>query len=260
MKTLVCFKSVYDDAAIRVSSEGEVDYSTAAHIVSTYDLNALEGAEQLTKSNASNSLVALCAGDTKVHDSTMRKNVAARSVDEVYFVMDDVLANAETRQTAAVLAAAIEKIGDVDLVVCGDGSADLFAHQLGMQLGERMGVPHVNAVVALEQIEGGVRATRELDETLEVYELAFPCVISTLPDIGEPRMLQVMDIMKAGSKPVHEWTLEDTGVQLPEPQWEIIEEKAPEPTPRRHIFFEANDEGIQAFIEQIHEYLETEGA
>ena len=260
MKTLVCFKSVYDDVAIRIDSDDKLDYSSAAHIVSTYDLNALEGAEQLVNKQAGNSLVALCAGDTKVHDSTMRKNVAARSVDEVYFVMDDALTDAETRQTAAVLAAAIEKIGGVDLIICGDGSADLFAHQLGIQLGEYMGIPHVNAVIGIEQTEGGVRVTRELDETVEEYELAFPCVISVLPDIGEPRMLQVMDIMKAGSKPVTEWSLAEVGVELPQAQWEILEERAPEPTPRRHIFFEASDEGIQAFIEQIHEYLETEGA
>ncbi len=36
--------------------------------------------------------------------------------------------------TANVLAAAIEKIGDYSLIVCGEGAADTYAHQIGPAL------------------------------------------------------------------------------------------------------------------------------
>lgn len=90
MNVVVCFKSVYDDVAIRTNSDKTLDYQAVPHIVSLYDLNAIEAAAQFVEgSNGEHSLIALTVGDTKIHDTTMRKNVAARGASEVYLVMDD---------------------------------------------------------------------------------------------------------------------------------------------------------------------------
>ena len=42
MNVVVCFKSVYDDVAIRTNSDKTLDYQAVPHIVSLYDLNAIE--------------------------------------------------------------------------------------------------------------------------------------------------------------------------------------------------------------------------
>ena len=261
MNVVVCFKSVYDDVAIRTNSDKTLDYQAVPHIVSLYDLNAIEAAAQFVEgSNGEHSLIALTVGDTKIHDTTMRKNVAARGASEVYLVMDDALEDAETHQTAQAVAAAIKHIGNIDLIICGDGSADIYAHQMGIQLGEILGIPNVNAVIDFTAEGDTIKVTRELDEEIEHIEMQTPAVLSVLSDMAQPRTCKVADIMSAGRKPVHELTLEDIGLELPPANYAVVETKVPEPTPRKMVFFEATDEGIDEFIEQVHTYLITEGA
>lgn len=260
MNVLVCFKSVYDDVAIRTNSDKTLDYQAVPHVVSLYDLNAIEAAARFVESSDEHTLIALTVGDTNIHDSTMRKNVAARGASEVYLVMDDALEDAETHQTARAVAAAIEKIGGIDLVICGDGSADVYAHQMGIQLGEILGIPNVNAVIDFEAEGDTIKVTRELDDEIEHIEVHTPAVLSVLSDMAQPRICQVKDIMTAGRKPVHELSLSDLELELPAAHYRVIETKVPEPTPRKMVFFEASDEDIDRFIEQVHTYLTTEGA
>ena len=261
MNVVVCFKSVYDDVAIRTNPDKTLDYQAVPHVVSLYELNAIEAAAQFVEaSEGEHSLVALTVGDTKIHDTTMRKNVAARGASEVYLVMDDALEDAETYQTAQTGAAAVKQIGNIDLIICGDGSADVYAHQMGIQLGEILGIPNVNAVIDFEAEGDTIKVTRELDDEIEHIEVKTPAVLSVLSDMAQPRICQVKDIMTAGRKPVHELSLTDLNLELPQANYEGMETKIPEPTPRKMVFFEATDEGIDEFIEQVHTYLTTEGA
>ena len=46
----------------------------------------------------------------------------------------------------------------------------------------------------------------------------------------------------------------------PERHFEVVDTKIPDHTPRKMKFFEATDDDIDAFIKQVHTYLETEGA
>lgn len=260
MKVVVCFKSVYDDAAIRTNHDKTLDYTAVAHVVSMYDLNAIEAAAQFVEASEEHTLVGLTAGDLQIHDTTMRKNVAARGVSEVYLVMDEALEDAETHLTAQALAAAINKIGDVDLIICGDGSADVYAHQVGIQLGELLDLPNINSVLSFSANGNTVQVERELDDVVEHLEVQTPAVLSVLSDIAQPRVCQVKDIMMAGRKPVYEWSLADVGVESRDAQYEILETKVPDPTPRKHEFYEATEDDIDAFIERVHTYLVTEGA
>lgn len=261
MKVVVCFKSVYDDASIRVNpADKTLDYTAVPHVVSLYDLNAIEVAAQFAESSKEHTLVALTAGDTTIHNTTMRKDVAARGASEVYLVMDDALYEAETYQTATALAAAIEKIGDVDLIICGDGSADVYAHQVGIQLGEIMGIPNINGVCEFEAEGNVIHAKRELDEIVESVTMQTPCVLSCLSDMAQPRVCNVMQIMTAGKKPVYEWSLADLGIEDPGKDYELGTTILPAPSPRKLEFYEGNAEGIEQFVKKLHNYLMTEGA
>ena len=56
MNVLVCFKSVYDDAAIRTNHDKTLDYTAVPHVVSLYDLNAIEVAAQFAESSEEHSM------------------------------------------------------------------------------------------------------------------------------------------------------------------------------------------------------------
>jgi electron transfer flavoprotein beta subunit len=52
----------------------------------------------------------------------------------------------DSRATADLLAAAIEKSGGFDLVICGEASIDQYAAQVGPRVAENLGIPQASHV------------------------------------------------------------------------------------------------------------------
>jgi electron transfer flavoprotein alpha subunit len=91
---------------------------------------------------------------------------------------DRVFAVADTLGTSRTLALAIQKEGDVDLVVCGRKTTDSETWQVPPETAAFLGWPHLTSVVEAELEGGRLRATRETDDAYETWELETPAVIS----------------------------------------------------------------------------------
>jgi len=256
MHIVACFKVVPDDQDITINSDDTLNYSKARPIVSTYDLNAIEGAAQFVSCSCSGSdLSALTVGASEIDDSKMKKNVLSRGPEALYMVADDSLAAADAYQTARALAAALAKIGPFDLVVCGDGSADVYAQQVGIQLGEMLGLPNVNAVRSLA-LEGDVLVVeRGLEDEVETLALTLPAVISVTSDVALPRICSMKEILAAGKKPVTIWGTADLAIEVPAATLEVKDIKAPKPAPRKKEMFDDSDAGIADFAKSISQVL-----
>jgi electron transfer flavoprotein beta subunit len=239
MNIVAAFKVVPDDQDIQVDAAGGLDFSKAHMKVSEYDLNALEEAAQLAKAADGSKVTALSAGPKKIDDSKLKKNVLARGADELEMIADDACADLDAHATAAVLADAIKKIGDVDVVICGDGSADNYAQQVDVQLGCALGVPSVNAAIAIEAIEGGFKVTRKLEDVTETVEIPAPCVIAVAPDVAEPRIPGMRDILQAGKRPMN---IEEAQ-GAPEPAIETVSVSALEQVDRMKEISNADEDG-----------------
>ena len=85
----------------------------------------------MSLASATVTVVAVVAGPVQVGTSLARKAILSRGPEALFAVVDERLADADARQTASALAAGIGRIGDVDLVVCGAGSVDVYAQQVG---------------------------------------------------------------------------------------------------------------------------------
>ena len=134
MKIAAAFKVVPDDQDIKVAGDRTLDYSKAKNTISVYDLNALEVAAQLAAEVEGSAAVAITAGPASIDEAKLKKSALARGVDELFMTADDACAGMDAKATAAELAKLVAQIGDVDLVVCGDGSADNYAQQVDVQL------------------------------------------------------------------------------------------------------------------------------
>ena len=157
-------KVVPDDQDIQVKADRSLDYSKAKPVVSTYDLNALEAGVKLAAAQGG-TVTAIAAGPASINDSKQIKNILARGCDDLAMVADDACAGMDARQTAAVLAGLAKNAG-ADLVLCGDGSADMYAQQVDVQLACALGWPVVNAAAKIEIADGAATVTRiEEDET-----------------------------------------------------------------------------------------------
>ena len=73
----------------------------------------------------------------------------------MYGVKDEACAAADSYAIAQVLKAGVLNIGDADLVICGEGSGDIYAQQVGPMLGALLGWPTVNAVNKVTAIGNG---------------------------------------------------------------------------------------------------------
>ena len=176
MNIVAAFKVVPDDQDIQVSADGTLDYSKAKNTVSAYDLNAIEAAAQLAAANEGSNVVAVTVGGADIDDSKLKKNVLARGVDELYMTADDACKGLDARATAVALAELVSKVGDFDVVLCGDGSADNYAQQVDVQLAAKLGLPVVTAATKITAKDGALEVERTLEDVVEVVEVPLPAV------------------------------------------------------------------------------------
>jgi len=256
MKIVVCAKLAPDASDIEVRSDGCISLDRAEWSIGSFDLLAIEAGAQLAEAS-NGTLIALSAGMQRINNSKLRKDLLSRGPQELVLVADDSLAATDTAMTAHVLAAAIQKIGDVDLVLTGEGSADLYFQQTGLQVGELLGWPVFNAVCRIERTGEGVRIERSLEDEVEVLDVPLPAVLAVTTDINIPRLPSMKEILLASKKPVAEWLLTDLGVAAdPTPVIEVVSLQAPRPVERKHIIIEGSpDEAAQTLVN----YLSKEG-
>ena len=137
------------------------------------------------------------------------------------------------------------------LILCGDGSADLYAQQVGAQLGQLLGIPVVNCVSKITVENGSIIAERTLEHEVETLEIPMPAVISVTSDINLPRIAGMKQILAAGKKPAV--VLRSADLEYAAPATiDILETLAPKETDRKHIIIEGDsDEAIAAFIANV---------
>lgn len=210
MKVVVCYKWVVDEADIKVDpSTRALNLKDAARKVSLYDRNAIEAGMRLRE--ASEGLcIALSSGSEEVVAS--RKDVLSRGPDEGYVVVDPRLGQADSYVTSEVLAAAVKKLEGVDLLICGEGSADAYAQQVGPRVAQILGWPVVTYVTKLDVQGDRVVAHRAVEEGIEVLECRLPAIITILGDSNMPRIPGLKQVMGAGKKPFATLTPTDLGL------------------------------------------------
>jgi electron transfer flavoprotein beta subunit len=254
MNIVTCFKFAPDSKDIEVKGDGSVSTEKAEWIISDYDLQGVEAGVKLAEATGSK-VTGLSAGTAKISNSKLKKDILSRGPNELYLVIDDCLAVNDTHSTAVILAQAIKKLGQVDLVICGEGSSDLYFQQVGLQVGELLGWPTVNAVGKVDAADGKIIVERNLEDEVEVLEVPLPAVISVTTDINTPRLPSMKEILKAGQKPVTEWKLADLAGGSEEGV-AVMSVKAPRHVERKKIMIEGKPEDAAAALIS---YLSKEG-
>lgn len=237
MKIVACFKVVHDERDLVIGPDGTVSLDRAGLRVGDYDLNALEAGARLKAEDGE--LIGLTIGGPEVKDSKTRKSVLARGLDALTVLEDPALGDADAGTTAVVIMSAVRSIGDCDLVICGEGSADRYAQQVGAQVAARLGWPYVNAVSVVERAGSGLTVERTLENEIETLAVPLPAVISVSADSNSPRIPTMKDILGAGKKPSQDLSLADLGIPMPTSSVTVSPERAPASRDRAGTLFEA---------------------
>jgi len=252
MKIIVGCKLVPEEQDIAVQSDGTLDMSKADPKISQFDLNAVEAAVGIKGDIADSSIIAMSVGGKELENTKARKDILSRGPDELVAVIDEGLKGALPHQTAKVMAAAARKTG-FDLIICGDGSGDLYAQQVGMRLGAELDVPTLNGVSKIVSADSGkLTVERALETEVETLEVPLPAVISVSTDINVPNIPGMKAILGAAKKPVNAMTPADLELDGDSTLVELLEVKAPKKKERKNIIIEGDGEDqIAEFISHL---------
>lgn len=187
MNILVCIKQVPGTTQVEVDPQtGVLKRDGVESKMNPYDLYALELALQLT---------ARYGGDVKV--ITMGPPQAKAVIAEAVFmgasngtvVSDRCFAGADVLATSYTLSQGITAMGKFDLIICGKQTTDGDTAQVGAEVAEFLGLPHVSNVLEVEDVTSdSITVKVNLDRTIVREKMPRPCLICSDGGINSPRL------------------------------------------------------------------------
>lgn len=200
MNIIVLMKEVPDMDRVRFDSErGVVDRTSAQTQINPFDLHALQAAVDLR--NQTGGLVTVITMGPPQAERSLR-DAYARGADQVVLLSDKRFGGSDTLATSRTLAAAIKKIGGCDLIFTGEKSIDGDTAQVGPEVAELLGIPHVcyaEKIPSVTQNQIAVQ-TEAIGGWVQHCRLRLPALLSVTKNIVHPelpllkRKLQSLDI------------------------------------------------------------------
>ncbi len=250
LRIIVCVKQVVD------TSDMKIDPNTKKPIlaglekkVNDIDKNAVEEAIRI-KEKHGGSITVITVGEPDARERL--KELLAMGADEAVLIPSS--GDEDYSVVTELLAAAIGKIGEYDIILCGEASTDMFSGQVGPRLAGLLGIPQITYVHNLVVEKDKVIGERNLGDKSITMESSMPVVITVTKEINEPRLPSLMQILGAANKPIHEWTKESLGVTI-KPLVETISLEGITMERKNIVFEEATDENIEKLVD----YLIKEG-
>ena len=186
------------------------------------------------------------------------RTALAMGAAKAVLVSDEALQGSDALSTAKVLAKAIERAGDIDLVLAATESTDGYTGTTPAQIAELLGWPSLTFAKHVEIADGKVKIQRQTEAGYDVVEASLPAVVSVTAGVVEPRYPSFMGIMAAKNKPVDEVKVADLGLSNDQVGWagarqQITDVRA---APAREAGEKIEDEGdahekVVAFLEQL---------
>ena len=210
MHIVVCIKQVPDTAEVRIDPErGTLVREGVESILNPLDAHAVEAAVAL-RERLGGLVSALCMGPPQA-EAAVREAVA-RGADRGILLTDRAFAGADTWSTSYTLARAIEKLRDVDLVLCGKQAIDGDTAQVGPAIAAHLGRPQAADVRRIPEADAAALTVETLtDYGAETLRVPLPAVLTVLKDLNVPRLPSLESQMRARRCAVERWRAGDIG-------------------------------------------------
>ncbi|GIG24353.1 electron transfer flavoprotein subunit beta/FixA family protein [Cellulomonas denverensis] len=243
MKIVVAYKWAPNPQDASVGADGVVDWGRAKPAVSEYDPVAVELGRVLADATGAE-LIGISVGGADAGSPMARKAALSRGLDRAVILADDALAGADTTRTGLALAALVQRIGDVDLVLTGDSSVDVGAQLVPAVLAGALGWPALTGVTAVSGAAGSLTVERGHDGGSQTLALTGPAVLAVAADAVQPRVPGMKDILAAGKRPAE--VLDTAAVPVPPGAVQVIATAPPELKARRGQVIDAADPAAAA--------------
>jgi len=227
MNVVVCVKQIPDPAEPgSLDPESKTLKRDGKLILDESDSYGVEMALQLVDA-AGGGDVTLVSMAPNSEMSGLRTALAMGAAKAV-LVSDPALKGSDALTTAKILAKAIGRAGDYDLVLAATESSDGYTGTVPEQIAEVLGLPSVTFAKSIS-IEGGTaKVDRQTEAGYDEVTCPLPALVTVTAGVVEPRYPSFKGIMAAKSKPVDECTAADLGMDAGSVGWagggqEIVE-------------------------------------
>jgi len=233
MKIAVCVKQVPDSWAEKRMVNGVLDREGVDAVLNDLDEYAIEEALRIVEAHGGNeeggahSVTIISMGPERATEA-VRKALSMGANDAI-LITDTQLVGADALTTSAVLAAVIAK-ESFDLIICGTESTDARMSVVPAMLAERLQAAQLTfaSAVTVDPAAQKVSITRVTESGVDEMHGQFPCVVSVVEKINEPRYPSFKGIMAAKKKSIDSRDLATVGVSI-ESAWSIVNDSAPRP-------------------------------
>jgi len=212
MNFVVCIKQVPGTTDIKIDPKTNTLVREGVQsIINPFDCYAIEEGVRL-REKCGGKVTVITMGPPQA-DAALRETISL-GADEAVLVSDRAFAGSDTWATSYVLSKAIEKLGKIDVVICGKQTLDGDTGQVGPGIAERLKIPFIAYVSKVEDIkEGYIRVQRMIEEGHEVIEASLPAVITVSKEINVPRLPSIRGTMKSKSAKIPVWSAADIGAE-----------------------------------------------
>lgn len=177
------------------------------------DMYAVEEAVRIKEKFENVHVVAISMGPPQAVNSL--KEAISMGCNDGYLMSDKNFAGSDTLATAYALSAAIQKLGNFDLIFTGERATDGETGQVGPSVATQLGIPVVTYVSKIEKISDEfVRVCRSIEGGKETVEVELPALLSVVKEINEPRIPNLAGKIASKSKKVPLLTANDIEVVL----------------------------------------------
>lgn len=187
MKILVCIKQVPGTSNVGVDPiTGVLIRDGIESKLNPYDLYGLETAFRL-RDELGGSVTTLSMGPMQSKEVLLESFYMG--ADAACLLSDRKFGGADVVATSYTLAQGAKKLDDFDLIICGKQTTDGDTAQVGPEMAEFLGIPHVtNVSKILIADERGLTLQMNMEESLEIQRVPYPCLITVDKDIYTPRL------------------------------------------------------------------------
>ncbi len=207
MHIIVAIKQVPDTSEVSIDPEtNTLIREGVPSIINPYDENAIEAGLQL-KEEYGGTVTAISMGPPQAEEAL--RQALAMGCDEAILLSDRAFAGSDTLATSYVLAQAIRKIGNYDLVICGKQAFDGDTAQVGPGIAEQLGIPQATYAMEVRVDGKKIQVKRLLAGSFETVEMKLPALITADKHMNVPRHAGLRGVMAARKKEIPTWTLED---------------------------------------------------
>lgn len=188
MRIAVCVKQVPGSSKVEVDPKtGVLKRDGVDSKMNPYDLYGVETALRLKELLPGSTVCVVTMGPPQCEEIV--REAFMMGADEGVILSDRRFAGADVLATSWTLSQGIRKLGGFDIIICGKQTTDGDTAQVGPELAEFLGMPHLCGILKVKKVtKDSMTVLADLPLHVQEVKVKLPCLIGVEKGIFEPRL------------------------------------------------------------------------